>query len=200
MALSTLKSSSSSSSRALRSDPSTARALPSDAATASAAAIAEKLVKECSSRKVVVAGLQDGTALPLLAREHCESFLKILDSPDRLAPARRITIGTACSGSAADILCFQALEQAFQHHVPDFEVAYLFNCEASGIKRKWGKALHGLCPGTAATPCCWFKDVNSLHEGRASCCQHNEVKGCTVQAVDIFVCATSCKYFFESQS
>ena len=213
MALSTLKSSSSSSSRsaqflsgatrALPSDPATSRALPSDPAIARAlpsdSSDPATAIAQCSSRKVAVAELQDGTALPLLAREHCKSFLKILGSPDRLAPARRITIGTACTGSAADILSFHALEQAFQDHVPSFEVAYLFNCEATGFKRKWGKALHGACAGTSpAPPCCWFKDINSLHEGTASCCQHDEVKGCTVQAVDIFVCATSCKDFSKA--
>ena len=130
-------------------------------------AVAQELARECSSRRAAAAALQNGTALPRLAREHCESVRQLFgpDCADRLAPARRITIGTACTGSAADILSFHALEVAYQQHIPGFEVAYTFNCESSGFKRKWGKALHGLCPGTDANPPCWFKDISALHDG-----------------------------------
>ena len=161
---------------------------------------AQEVARECSSRTVAAAALQNGTALPLLAQEHCNSFQQLFGpgSAGRLVPDRRITIGTACTGSAADILSFQALELAYQEHVPGFEVAYTFNCEMSGFKRKWGKMLHGLCPGTSANPPCWFKDISLLHTGTAACCQHNKPGGCPVQAVDIFVCATSCKDFSKA--
>ena len=108
---------------------------------------ADELIRECSARRPTVASLADGTALPVLAKEHCDAFVKLLGSEDRLAPARRISIGTACPGSAADLLSFRALEAAFQAHVPGFEVAYEFNCESKPFKRKWGMALNGLCPG-----------------------------------------------------
>ena len=120
---------------------------------------AGQLVRECSARRVTVASLADGTALLALAKEHCDAFVKLLGSKDRLAPARRISIGTACTGSAADLLSFRALEAAFQAHVPGFEVAYEFNCESKPIKRKWGKTLHGLCPGEDGDSCCWFNDI-----------------------------------------
>ena len=202
MALSTLKSSSSSTASA----PGAAKGSANTPSGATRKlerqlsidpAAAQEHARECSSRRVSVAALRDGTALPLLAREHCESFRKLLgpDCDDRLAPPRRITYGTACTGSAADILSFRALEAAYQQHIPCFEVACTFNCESNAFKRKWGMAMHGLCPGTASNPPCWFKDISCLHEGTAACCQHNEPGGCPVPAVDIFVCATSCKDF-----
>ena len=155
------------------------------------------------SRRVQVNTFQDGTALPILAREHCESFLKMLGSTDRLAPARRITVGTACTGSAADLLSFLALGKAYRQHVPAFEVAYLFNCESSRTKQKWGMTLHGLCPeaGGDGGSCCCFRDIGTLHAGRASCWVHNKgPEGCQVPAVDIFVCATSCNDFSRINS
>ena len=154
---------------------------------------ADELIRECSARRPTVASLADGTALPVLAKEHCDAFVKLLGSEDRLAPARRISIGTACTGSAADLLSFRALEAAFQAHVPGFEVAYEFNCESKTFKRKWGMALHGLCPGEDGGECCWFCDVDCLCERPAWCDQHN--KACPIPLVDIFVCATSCKDF-----
>ena len=109
---------------------------------------AQEVAQECSSRTVAAAALQNGTALPLLAQEHCNSFQQLFGpgSAGRLAPDRRITIGTACTGSAADILSLQALELAYQEHVPGFEVAYTFNCEMSGLKRKRGEDVARALP------------------------------------------------------
>ena len=154
---------------------------------------ADELVRERTARRTSGASLADGTALPALAKEHCDASVKLLGSKDRLAPARRISIGTACTGSAADLLSFRALEAAFQEHVPDFEVAYEFNCESKPFKRKWGKALHGLCSGEDGDQCCWFCDVDRLCERAAWCDQHN--KECPIPLVDVFICATSCKDF-----
>ena len=154
---------------------------------------ADELVRERTARRTSGASLADGTALLALAKEHCDAFVKRLGSKDRSAPAPRISIGTACTGSAADLLSFRALEAAFQAHVPGFEVAYEFNCESKPFKRKWGMALHGLCPGEDGGECCWFCDADCLCERSAWCDQHN--KACPVPLVDIFVCATSCKDF-----
>ena len=80
--------------------------------------LAQDMTRECSARSVSVDRLKDGSALPNLAQEYCTSFLGLLGSAERLAPRRRITIGTACTGSAADLLSFLALEKAYQVHVP----------------------------------------------------------------------------------
>ena len=163
-------------------------------------ALAARVEQEVSPRTIQVEHLHDGTALPVLAREHCASYLKMLGCPSRLAPAREITIGTACTGSAADVLSFDALAAAYQEHVPYFQVAYLFNCESNNQKRGWGMQLHGLCPDASTNSCCWFRDINDLAEGKALCCKHaeKEPQGCPVRTVDIFVCATSCKDFAKA--
>ena len=153
---------------------------------------ANELIAECAARVVSAESLQDGTALPALASAHCDSFLKLMGSKERLAPNRRVTIGTACTGSAADVLVFHALEAAYQAYVPSFEVAYEFNCESSAFKLRWGMTFHGLC-SDKDKHCCWFKDIGCLHKGVATCAQHS--KECPVPRVDIFVCATSCKDF-----
>ena len=68
--------------------------------------VAAQVLAECSGRQVPVASLADGTALPLLAREHCVAFLHMLGDPARLAPSRPIKIGTACTGSATNLFAF----------------------------------------------------------------------------------------------
>ena len=156
--------------------------------------LAHEMTRECSARTVSLEHLKNGTALPKLAQEYCQSFLGLLGSAKRLAPPRRITIGTACSGSAADLLSFLALEKAYQVHVPDFEVEYLFNCESHAGKRKWGMALHGLCSEVNDT--CCFKNIACLHQGQAECARHNKL--CRVRHVDVFVCSTSCKDFSKA--
>ena len=155
--------------------------------------VAAQVLAECSGRQVPVASLADGTALPLLAREHCVAFLHMLGDPARLAPNRPIKIGTACTGSAADLFAFSALEEAYQQYAPRFEVSYAFNCESDKGKRQWGKKLHGLCPGSSPARHCMFTDIACLQHGTAECDEHEGP--CKVQPVDVFVCATSCKDF-----
>ena len=151
------------------------------------------MLAACSGRQVPVAKLADGTALPLLAREHCVAFLHMLGDPARLAPNRQIKIGTACTGSAAYLFAFSALEEAYHQYAPRFEVSYAFNCESNPGKRQWGIKLHGLCPGSCPSRPCMFKDIACLHHGATECVEHDQM--CKVQPVDVFVCATSCKYF-----
>ena len=155
--------------------------------------VADQVLAACSGRQVPVAKLADGTALPLLAREHCVAFLHMLGDPARLAPNRQVKIGTACTGSAADLFAFSALEEAYHQYAPRFEVSYAFNCESNPGKRQWGIKLHGLCPGSCPSRPCMFKYIACLHHGATECVEHGQM--CKVQPVDVFVCATSCKDF-----
>ena len=85
----------------------------------------------------VVSGkdLGENQGLERLAEEHLQSFAELLGTVAKGAPNRVITVGTACTGSAADIFVFAAAEKALREAFPDIRFQFLFNCEINDKKR-----------------------------------------------------------------
>ena len=100
-----------------------------------------------AGKKVPAHSLRTRDGLERLAREHVSNFGELLGDWDRLAPGRAITVGSACTGSAGDLIAFEAAEVAFREKVPQFGVKYLFNCENNARKREWIMRLHGAPEG-----------------------------------------------------
>ena len=92
-------------------------------------------VGETNKTRVVRAkelgGLQ---GLERLAEEHLQSFSELLGSVAKSAPNRVITVGTACTGSAADIFVFEAAEKALRKTFVNIRFEFLFNCEINDKK------------------------------------------------------------------
>ena len=74
-------------------------------------------------------GNQHGKALLEQAREHCQIFSALLKEGRELGPDRIVTIGTGCTGSAADALVFEAMDEAYREYLPDITFIFKFNCE-----------------------------------------------------------------------
>ena len=100
--------------------------------------------------------VRSGNALLQLAREHCQIFSALLKKGRGLGLDRTVTIATGCTGSAADTLVFDAMEEAYREYLPDISFRYSFNCEIndkkSGMDREIAQCfgprwINGLCPG-----------------------------------------------------
>ena len=74
--------------------------------------------------------------LERLADEHLQSFAELLGTVAKSAPNRVITVGTACTGSAADVFVFAAAEKALRKTFPNIRFQFLFNCEINEKKKK----------------------------------------------------------------
>ena len=143
--------------------------------------------------------------LDALAKQHVSSFAKLVDR-NRLAPGRTITVGTACTGSAADKFSFEAMEKAFQTEVPGFRIRFVFNCEIVTWKQQFIRRIHlGYAASedelkgdpTSSEPC-MFGDIVLLGGADAHCYTHGGK--CPVQGVDLFVVCTSCKDYSKANS
>ena len=100
---------------------------------AHACAEVEGWVKE---QKISPSLFLNGDLLPHLAKEHCSSFAKLLGA-DRLKIRRSIRWGSACTGSAGDMVIAQAVQSAFRLYCDSFKIDYLFSCELKENKQKW---------------------------------------------------------------
>ena len=76
-------------------------------------------IKDASRRVISMDSVRGGQALLELAREHCQTFSGLLKEERELGPDRTVTIGTGCTGSAADALVFEAMEEAYREYLPD---------------------------------------------------------------------------------
>ena len=117
--------------------------------------------------------VRGGAALRELAREHCQHFSVLLTESRQLGPDRTITIGTGCTGSAADALVFEAMEEAYREYLPDITFKYTFNCEINDRKRNWIMKLHEALAHDGTTDSvlvpCMFGDVLELGGSEAYC-------------------------------
>ena len=119
--------------------------------------VIQKRVDVVSRRVVSMDSVRKGDALLELAQEHCRNFVEAINGQKMLGPDRVVTIGTGCTGSAADAFVFEAMEEAYREYLPDLSFEYKFNCESNEKKREWIVRLHdvlhnkggakGLCPG-----------------------------------------------------
>lgn len=145
----------------------------------------------------------DGSLLPRLAAEHCASFqTALLHEKRSFSPSREITLGSACTGSAADLVCAffaaDAIRKAFG--LKEFSIKPVFACEICKEKRAWIQGVHEACASGlgSSAPCaafgqehCIFKDIKDIGNTHAPCCVHG--KDCAIPRCSIFVCCTSCK-------
>ena len=165
-------------------------------------------------KPLLVADLKKMDGLTNLAREHCDSFIKQQQHPRlrqyfgsgdgaSIAPMFNIRIGTACTGSAQDLVVMTCMKRALEASFPDskFSFEYLFNCEKNAAKRSWISFLHETlaAPGQA-DPCmpCMFEDITELKNGQCKCHTHStskQPKECRIPIVDVLCCSTSCKKY-----
>ena len=162
----------------------------------------QKQIKNASRRVVSMDSVRSGAALLELAHEHCKIFSALLTESRALGPDRIVTIGTGCTGSAADALVFEAMEEAYREYLPGLSFKYSFNCEISDKKREWIVKLHEALAQHGSTDFvhapCMFGDVADLGASVAYCHVHD--KKCVIHSVDIFMCCTSCKDFSKQNT
>ena len=144
----------------------------------------------------------NGDLLPHLAKEHCSNFAKLLGA-DRLKIRRSIRWGSACTGSAGDMVIAQAVQSAFRLYCDSFKIDYLFSYELKENKQKWISNVHqlvgsGFAEGeggegarVVASDPCIFADVMKLGGPTCKCVAHGSI--CRVPFVDVFHYCTSCK-------
>ena len=143
----------------------------------------------------------DGTLMAKLASEHCDTFRKLLSEKRECFPPRELTIGSACSGTAGEVVAAHFFEKAV-NAVSDrgFRIKTLFACESEAKKRAWIEGVHqwkanmDLASGHVETTLpCNFLDVSEIGDasGMARCATHKQK--CRVPHCNIFVCCTSCK-------
>ena len=146
-----------------------------------------------------------------LATQHFENFGKLRSGIcGPMVPKRTLRIGTACTGSSADLISMIAIQKAALAALcADFTFKYVFNCEKTPYKRQWIAQLHQLCqepaahgpdgaaPGLVGEAPCLFEDIQELKNGKCRCHAHEQRKGnkemCEVGAIDLLFCSTSCK-------
>ena len=159
-------------------------------------------IKNASSKVISMDSVRDGAALLELSREHCKKFSALLKEGRQLGPDRTITIGTACTGSAADALVFEAMEEAYREYLPGISFKYTFNCEINDKKRSWIMKLHEALAHDGSTDSvhvpCMFGDV--LHLGAIEAYCYVCDKECVIPSNDIFFCCTSCKDFSKQNT
>ena len=87
-----------------------------------------------------------------LATQHFENFGKLRSGIcGPMVPKRTLRIGTACTGSSADLISMIAIQKAALAALcADFTFKYVFNCEKTAFKRQWIAQLHNLCEEAAA--------------------------------------------------
>ena len=146
------------------------------------------------NKRVSAQWFRDGTLLGQLAKEHVDCFHMLFGSRRAYVPNREITIASACTGSASEVVCahffekavrdFSASGQGFQH----FSIKPMFNCEVREDKRAW---IHGVHKKYSNNEPCVFSDIQDLKNAHADCSTHGHP--CKVPACDIFVCCASCK-------
>ena len=80
---------------------------------------------EVTCRSVSASWFKDGSLLDELASEHLATFSRLLGGTLKLTIGRRIRWGSACTGSAGDLVVAKAVALALQ----DATIHYMFSCE-----------------------------------------------------------------------
>ena len=203
------------------------RLAPTPSIDPDATAMLQQSVRE---RELSAADLRTRGGLSKLAAEHVQNFTKLMGpgaTKRDIAPRFKFRIGTACSGSAADILSMLAIQEAMaKEDQAGFEFEYVFNCEKNASKRNWILALHNVLSGSdhtahghgndTPTGPCLFEDIQDLKKGKCKCFAHRQrakkgvgVKGgvskmvpgeCVVQDIHGLWCSTSCRDFSKNNS
>ena len=146
------------------------------------------VTRKYTDRVALAEWYHDGTLLNKLAQEHLEAFAQLM--PDHpLQVHRKLTWGSACTGSAGDAMVAHALVDVWS---PALEVDYLFSCESNKFKQRWVSAVHRMSEGgPQPRGACLFPDIMGIGGTSCWCLEHNRT--CAVPKVDVFICCTSCK-------
>ena len=92
--------------------------------------MATKLQKEVSQQPLRAEAMKDLDGLTDLASEHLQNFQKLIGTARSIVPPFKLRIGTACTGSSADLMSMVALQRAMDKAYPgSFSYEYIFNCE-----------------------------------------------------------------------
>ena len=161
----------------------------------------EEAIKCSRARPLLPNSFTDGTLLARLASEHCETFRKLFCGKRECFPSRELTIGSACSGTAGEVVAAHFFEKAV-NAVSDrgFRIKTLFACEIDAKKREWIQGVHqwradidSASGHVETTRPCNFLDIIEVGDasGMARCATHRQK--CRVPHCNIFVCCTSCK-------
>ena len=151
-------------------------------------------VKLNKSSRINAKSYRDGTLLDQLAKEHIDCFHSLFGSRRAYVPNREITIASACTGSASEVVSAHFFEKAVKDFAasgqgyPKFRIKPLFSCEVRDVKRAW---IHGIHRQFSENEPCVFLDIQDLDKSHADCATHGH--HCKVPSCDIFVCCTSCK-------
>ena len=146
------------------------------------------LVESCGARQVVADDIMKGLFLPKLAEENIPCY-EVLAPGRKVAPARRLKWGSACSGSGGDKLVQKAMAAAYKKAGIDMEFETVFDCEIDKGKQDYLRVLQETVdPGVRP---CLFKDIGQLGDEKGECVVHGG--WCFVPGADILCCCTSCK-------
>ena len=93
--------------------------------------MATELQKEVSQQPLRAEALKGLDGLTDLAFEHLQNFQKLICPARSIVPPCKLRIGTACTGSSADLMSMVALQRAMDTAYPgsNFSYEYIFNCE-----------------------------------------------------------------------
>ena len=146
------------------------------------------LVRSCSERQVSAKDIMSGDFLSKLASENVGAFLNLAPSR-QVAPARKLTWASACSGSGGDKLVQAAMASAYKEQGIAIEFETVFDCEIDTGKQKYlQQSQESLQPGLRP---CLFKDIGELGNQTAECVVHGA--NCRVPGADVLCCCTSCR-------
>ena len=178
---------------------------------------AEILHQKVRTQPLPAASLRTLDGLKDLAAANSENFKHLTTHSKHgsrpTVPPFKIRIGTACTGSSADLVSMIAIKQALADSGTDFSFEYVFNCEKDGKKRPWIAELHKVLGPLGATALghdsldsqapapghdmpCLFEDIQELKNGTCKCYTHTKAKkpgNCAVRDIDFLFCSTSCK-------
>ena len=151
--------------------------------------VAKELARQWCQKQVSAHSIMNGDFLPALAEEYAAVFQQL--APDRaLAPNRRLTWASACTGSGGDLLVQKAMQRAYNSRgIRGVEFATLFDCEADKKKREYHAKLRA--DVDPENDSCMFTEICHLGGMTAWCDVHGCF--CKVPSVDCFSCCTSCK-------
>ena len=95
-----------------------------------------------SQCRVAPEHFKDGSLIQRLADEHCELFGQLFHEKRAVFPPRELLLGSACTGSASEVVAAHYLQRAANAVSPGFRIRPVFTCEIKKEKRKWIAGVH----------------------------------------------------------
>ena len=102
----------------------------------------ERWAQRNSQRRVAAEHFKDGSLIKTLAVEHCELFGQLFHEKRAVFPPRELLLGSACTGSASEVVAAHYFQRAANAVSPGFRIRPVFTCEIKKEKRKWIAGVH----------------------------------------------------------